>query len=215
MSPFSILRDSWYFVRHNLGAIVVLCLPLMCLEVFAQYALDTWMPRSPAPWNLVVLPFFYPLYEAALILFLAARSRGEHPKPRDLLAASIMLWPRFAVLTSLVLLLTLLGFSLLLIPGILVMVSMAFSEYLLTLRRLEPLAAMRASLEMSRGHRVVIFTCLASVTVPVWVLEGLTNAAHAPPMAGIALDCLTSFMGQFTTVVIYRLFMLISDESRQ
>lgn len=214
MNPLSIIRDSWYFVRHNLSAIAVLCLPLVCLEVLAQHALAAWLPRSPVPWNLVVLPFFYPLYEAALILFLAARSQGEQPRPRDMLAASVTLWPRFAVLTCLVLLFTMLGFSLLLIPGILVMVSMAFSEYLLTLRRLEPLAAMRASLEMSRGRLFIIFSCLASVTVPFWALDGIISAAHAPPMIDIALGCLTNFISLFQTVVIYRLFMLISEETR-
>lgn len=214
MKPLSIIRDSWYFVRHNLGAITVLCLPLVCLEVFTRHALDAWMPMGAMPWKLLAQLFFYPFYDAALILFMAARSQGEQPRLRDVMAASVLLWPRFAVLTSLVTLLTMLGYSLLLVPGILVMVCMAYSEYLLTLRSLEPLAAMGASLEMSQGRMFLTLMCLGSVIVPLWALDGAVSAAHLPPLPDIALDCLTSFMALFTTVVIYRLFMLISDETR-
>ena len=40
MNPLDVLRDSFRFTRHNLGAIVQLCLPLVILEALLQQVLD-------------------------------------------------------------------------------------------------------------------------------------------------------------------------------
>lgn len=78
-----------------------LCLPLVILEALLQQVVDhSTGPDSFAGISVMVGLLVYPLYTAALILFLDARSRGESPRTRDLLATAATLWPRFAVLTA-------------------------------------------------------------------------------------------------------------------
>lgn len=157
----------------------------------------------------------YPLYTAALILFLDARSRGEAPRPRDLLAASLLQWPRFALLTALNTLLILIGISLYFLPGLWLMVVLAFGEYLLVLKGMTPLAAMKESLRMSRGHFWRILLCILAVMIPLWLLKGASVSVYPPPqnpLVSLLVDSIHSFLQLFTTVVLFRMFMLIAEK---
>ncbi|QHF41329.1 hypothetical protein PS893_05193 [Pseudomonas fluorescens] len=214
MNPLDVLRDSLYFFKRNLGQIVQLCLPLVMLEALLQQVVDhSTEPDSFPGISVIVGLLVYPLYTAALILFLDARSRGESPRNRDLLAMAAGLWPRFALLTALNTVLILLGLSLYFLPGIYLMVTLAFGEYLLVLRGLAPLAAMKESLRMTQGHFLRILLCILCVMGPLWLLKGVTLAAYPEPqnpVVSMLIDSAHSFLQLFTSVVLFRLFMLIN-----
>ena len=101
MNPLTVIRDSLYFFQRNLGQIVALCLPLVILEAVLQQLVNNATGPDASPgYSLIVGLLVYPIYTAALILFLDARSRGESPRNRDLLARALYLWPRFALLAA-------------------------------------------------------------------------------------------------------------------
>ena len=214
MNPLEVLRDSLYFFKRNLGQIVQLCLPLVIFEALLQQVVDhSTEPDSFPGISVIVGLLVYPLYTAALILFLDARSRGESPRNRDLLAMAASLWPRFALLTALNTVLILLGLSLYFLPGIYLMVTLAFGEYLLVLRGMAPLAAMKESLRMTQGHFLRILLCILCVMGPLWLLKGATLAAYPEPqnpVISLLIDSAHSFLQLFTSVVLFRLFMLIN-----
>ena len=215
MNAFEVLRDSLYFFKRHLVSIVQLCLPLVIVEAFLQQVVDRATgPESFAASSIIVGLVIYPLYTAALILFLDARSRGESPRNRDLLAMAATLWPRFALLTALNTLLILLGISLYFLPGLILMVMLAFGEYLLVLRGLNPLHAMKESLRLTRGHFWRILLCILCVMTPLWLLKGATLAVYPEPqnpVIAVLIDSAHSFLQLFTSVVLFRLFMLISE----
>lgn len=215
MNAFEVLRDSLFFFKRHLVSIVQLCLPLVIVEAFLQQVVDrTTGPESFAASSIIVGLVIYPLYTAALILFLDARSRGESPRNRDLLAMAATLWPRFALLTALNTLLILLGISLYFLPGLILMVMLAFGEYLLVLRGLNPLHAMKESLRLTRGHFWRILLCILCVMTPLWLLKGASLAVYPEPqnpVIAVLIDSAHSFLQLFTSVVLFRLFMLISE----
>lgn len=160
----------------------------------------------------------YPLYTAALILFLDARSRGESPRNRELLAQAVNLWPRFALLSAISTLLIVLGLSMFFIPGIFLTVVLAFSEYRLVLRGEAPLAAMKSSFSLSRGHFWRIFVCILAVLGPLMLLKEFSYSLFSKDdntLLSLALDSANSFLQLFVSVVLFRLFMLISEKSGQ
>ncbi|MBC3957192.1 YciC family protein [Pseudomonas triticifolii] len=218
MNPLTVIQDSLYFFRSNLGRILVLCLPLVVLEALAKQALGSAMSADASPaYNLVVGLFFYPLYTAALILFLDARSRGEEPQTRDLLAMAVRLWPTFAVLSAMSTLLIMFGLSLFIVPGIWVMIKLAFCEYLLVLRRLTPFMAMRESMLMTTGHFTRILMCVLCVYIPLSLLEGVSLYLLPEPQSApitLVIDSISSFLQLFTSIVMFRLFMLISEPAQ-
>ncbi|WP_122579679.1 YciC family protein [Pseudomonas viridiflava] len=215
MNPLTVIQDSLYLFRRNLGSILMLCLPLVVPEALAKQALGSAMSAEASPaYSLVIGLFFYPLYTAALILFLDARTRGEEPATRDLLAMALRLWPTFAVLSAMSTLLIMFGLSLLVVPGIWVMIKLAFSEYLLVLRRLTPFMAMRESMLMTTGHFTRIMVCVLCVYIPLWLLEGVGLYLMPEPQSApvsLLIDSISSFLNLFTSIVMFRLFMLISE----
>ena len=219
MNPLTVLRDSLYFFQRNLSQIVTLCLPLVILEAVLQHIVDNAAGPDASPgYGLVVGLLLYPLYTAALILFLDARSRGESPRNRDLLAMALNLWPRFALLSAISTLLIVLGLSMFFIPGIFLTVVLAFSEYRLVLRGDAPLAAMKASFTLSRGHFWRIFVCILAVLGPLMLLKELSYSMFPKDdntLLSLVLDSLNSFLQLFVSVVLFRLFMLISEKSGQ
>ncbi|WP_335945887.1 YciC family protein [Pseudomonas sp. G166] len=216
MNPFDVLRDSLYFFKRHLGRIAQLCLPLVILEALLQQGVDSAVgPEGFPGYSVIVGLLLYPLYTAALILFLDARSRGEAPPARDLLATALTLWPRFALLTALNTLLILVGISLYFLPGLWLMVALAFSEYLLVLRGLTPLAAMKESLSMTRGNFWRILLCILCVMGPLWLLKGVSVSMYPPPqnpLLSLLIESVHSFLQLFTSVVLFRMFMLIEAQ---
>ena len=217
MNPLTVIRDSLYFFQRNLSQIVVLCLPLVILEAVLQHIVDNAVGPDPSPgYGLIVGLLLYPVYTAALILFLDARSRGESPRNRDLLAMAFNLWPRFALLSAISTLLIVLGLSMFFVPGIFLTVVLAFSEYRLVLRGDAPLAAMKASFTLSRGHFWRIFVCILAVLGPLMLLKEFSYSLFVKEdntLLSLVLDSANSFLQLFVSVVLFRLFMLISEKT--
>ncbi|MCY1539367.1 hypothetical protein D9M68_749490 [compost metagenome] len=212
MNAFHVLRDAWYFFSHNLLSITRLCLPLVVLESLLQQQVSAAVGvESATVYGILVGLLFYPLYTGALIRFLAARSNGESPALLDLLASSLQLWPRFVLLAGLSTLAIMLGASLFVLPGLWIMVKLAFAEYLLVLRGLAPLQAIQESFELTSGYFWQILLCILCVMVPLWLLDWSTQPAEGtePDMLfGVLLGSVNRFLQLFATVMLFRLFML-------
>ncbi|MQT98365.1 YciC family protein [Pseudomonas helleri] len=217
MNPLTVLRDSLYFIQRNLGQVITLCLPLVILEAVLQYVVDDAVgPNASQGYALIVGLLVYPLYTGALIVFLDARSRGESPSNRDVLARALSLWPKFALLAAISTLLIVLGLSMFFIPGIYLTVVLAFSEYNLVLRGQPPLTAIKSSLIMSRGHFWRIFVCILAVMGPLLLLKQLSFSLvpeDTNAVVTVTLGSFNSFLQLFLSVVLFRLFMLISEKS--
>ncbi len=218
MNPLSVLRDSLYFFRRNLLAIAQLCLPLVVLEALAtQMMQQATGPDASPMYDIAVGLLFYPLYTGALILFLDARSRGLQPLKRNLLAATLRMWPFFALLAASSTLLIMLGISLFVLPGLYVMVKLVFAEYLLVLRGLTPMAAMRDSFQLTQGHFLRILCCVLGALVPLWAIDIASGAVWPEPShwQSLLLDSANGFLQLFTSVVLYRLYMLRVGDTGQ
>lgn len=212
MNPLHVLRDAWFFFSGNLLPIARLCLPLLVLEALVQQQIIVLFGvESAAAYGILVGLLFYPLYTGALILFLDARSNGQSPRLRDLLGASLNLWPRFALLAGISTVAIMLGASLFVLPGLWMMIKLAFAEYLLVLRGMTPVKALHESFELTSGYFWPILFCVLAVMVPLWLLAWWSQpAAGAQPnvLLTLLLDTANGFLQLFATVVLFRLFML-------
>lgn len=217
MNVLAILRDAWFFYSRHFLTIVRLCLPLILLESLTRLGIDHWLgDNAPPALDLLVGLIFYPLYVGALILFLDARSRGHDPALGAVYARALPLWPALAVLSGLGTLLILLGASLFVLPGIWVMVKIAFAEYLLVLRGLTPLAALKQSFQLTRGHFLLVLGCVMTVLSPVWMLEvwiaAQLFADETPPLLpAMLLDGVVGLLQLLPTIMLFRCFMLCSE----
>jgi hypothetical protein len=170
---------------------------------------------SPA-YGMLISLLFYPLYSAALILYLDTRSNGQEIRKRDLFARAVQLWPQLALLITISSLLIMAGLALLVFPGVWIMINLVFAEYLLVLRGLPVVQSMRESARMTTGHFLRIMICVLGVLAPIWLIDGLLLMAFPEPAPGVelALDSLSGFLQLFSTVVLYRLFMLLEAQEQ-
>jgi len=217
MNPLSVLRDSLYFFRRHLPSILQLCLPLVVLEALLTQLLYRQLGDQASPaYGMLVSLLFYPLYSAALILFLDTRSNGQTTANRDLFARAVQLWPQLALLILISSLLIMAGLALFIFPGVWIMINLVFAEYLLVLRGLPVVQSMRESARMTTGHFLRIMICVLGVLAPIWLIDGLLLMAFPEPSPAmeLAMDSLSGFLQLFSTVVLYRLFMLLEGEAR-
>jgi len=216
MNILSILRDAWFFYSRNLVSIIGLCLPLIVLEGVTRLLVEQLFgTNATAAQQVLVGTLFYPLYTAALILFLDARSRGHSPPLREVMREALPRWPSMAVLAGLGTLLVMLGGSLLVLPGLWVMVRIAFAEYLLVLHRVTPLEALKQSFLQTRGHFLLLLGCILAVLLPVWLLQAwiaqqLWPEGNAGGVLAVAVESGLGVLQLFTTVVLFRCYMLCS-----
>lgn len=216
MNPLIVLRDSFYFFRINLWAIMRLCLPLVVVEALARELVARVSgPDTTVMYDVAVGLLFYPLYTAALILFLDARTDGYEPQGRHLLGKALHLWPRFALMAAISTLLIMFGMWLFVLPGLYLMIKLSFSEYLLVLRNISPLQAMRESFDMTKGKFWPILFTLLTIMIPLWLLDGLSAMAWTdtqPTPLRLLIDSINSFLQLLPSVVLFRLFMLMGNK---
>lgn len=216
MNPLSVLRDSLYFFRRHLVSILQLCLPLVILEALCTQLLYRQLgDQASAGYGMLVSLLFYPLYSAALILYMDTRSNGQDIAKRNLFARAVQLWPSLALLILISSLLIMAGLALFIFPGVWIMINLVFAEYLLVLRGLPVVQAMRESARMTTGHFMRILVCVVAVLAPLWLLDGLLLMAFPEPQPGVqlALDSFSGFLQLFSSVVLYRLFMLLENDA--
>lgn len=217
MNPFLILRDAWFFFSRNFSALLLLCFPLILLESVVGYFMQQSMGKEmPMVYLLILGLMFSPLYKGALILFLGSRSEGAYPSHGQILSRALSLWPAYALLTALSAMLILCGLSLLILPGIWLMIKITFADYLLLLQGRAPMPALRESFVMTEGQFWPVFATLSLSLValsPFWLallwLIGEQGAVNPEGWVAVLLQAFMGFLQLFSTVVMFRFFMLL------
>lgn len=210
-----IIMDSALFFWRNLNQIAVLCLPWLFAGALVEYLIvvnqdafgDTPMYLVAWGFNLLV----YPIYTAALIQMMAQQAQGKRPGNQELFNLALKSWHSLLILHLLGSLLALFGLTLLILPGIWVMVRFAFSEYYLVLENLNPIEAIQRSVLTTRKHMAIIFLLILIFLFPVIAFSFLfgrllTGIPHAEAIMAIA-GTITSFYMLFVDVLIFRVFM--------
>lgn len=65
---------------------------------------------------------------------------------------------------------------------------------------------------MSRGNFWRILLCILCVMGPLWLLKGVSVSVYPPPqnpLLSLLIESVHSFLQLFTSVVLFRMFMLI------
>ena len=219
MKPLPILRDAWYFYSRNLLSIALLCGPLLLLEALSAHLWEQSQgSKLVLGQGLLLGLLFSPLYQGMLIYFLASRSSNTPASAGQLFAATLRIWPALALLTGLGMMIKLLGLFMLVLPGVWIAVKLIFADYLVVLRQQQPVEALRESFRLTTGHfwNIVLLMVLAwlPVVVAALVLLNPETGLGDDSMAGVILAVPIGLAQLFSTVVLFRYFMLL-DASDQ
>jgi hypothetical protein len=210
-----IITDSALFFWRNLNQIALLCLPWLFAGALVEYLIvvnqetfgDTPIYFAAWAFNLLV----YPIYTAALIHMMAQQAKGRRPGNKELFELALKSWQSLLVLHLLSSLLAVFGLTLLVLPGIWIMVRFSFSEFYLVLENLNPIDSIRKSIVATKKHMLTIFLLILIFLFPVFGFSFtfghlIADIPQAEAIMAIA-GTITSFYILFVDVLIFRIFM--------
>jgi hypothetical protein len=164
-------------------------------SALTEGAADGWLPLLLAAAGTAAVTFVALIVRPALIATIYMSLIGRRLKPHDALRRSFDVFWRYALAVVVSAIATAVGFSLLVIPGIIVIVCFLLTEQAIVLEDEPAVSAFKRSVELTRGRfwailwRVFVVgglfllaaSCLTIVTtqVPMAMLSGLATDATA------------------------------------
>jgi hypothetical protein len=219
------MTDSWVFFKRHLSILAAIVLPVVIpLQlVFALYV----TPDAEQGVNLVntffimLLGFiFYALYMPAVVFYIASAVAGYKRSITELYQLALKWWGHFVLLLVLVMLSIGAGTVALIIPGIIIMLKLAFAEYDMLLNGSKPIEAMKTSWRMTKSCKGTLFGGYLIITLGIYVpfvivssvLE-LYNVTHWAVEASLAV--VMAVCNLLYTIFAFRVYELVLNEERE
>ncbi|BFM10892.1 hypothetical protein R50072_10450 [Simiduia litorea] len=175
-SAFPLLLDAWRFFKQHLWAISLLIIPVIIPLELLKLLLGLRVQSADIDdgnlWaGLVLGLLFAPLYQGALIHFIAAQLRGVDSSLSQCFALGLKYWLPLALLYLVTGLLSIVGFLLLIFPGFFLMSRFAYADLYCVLNGMGPQQAVVKSWRESRADFALLLTGLVVIYSAVFVVS--------------------------------------------
>ncbi len=210
-----LLKDTWFFLRTNFTGLCAVLLPLLIPLNFISTAAEYYSSdEAQYVWLAIIFEITaFPLYQGALVFFLAAMVKGEQLPVSQYYKLAVKFWLPLILLYLATGLAMLGGFLLLILPGLIVAARVAFAEFYCLLHEQAPLDAFKSSWEQARKYQWTILAGLLVIALAViilfsvldWVVVMLgLNGAPYTFISSVA----ASILYASTTIFCFRVFTL-------
>ncbi|MEH6502385.1 MAG: hypothetical protein V7682_00640 [Cycloclasticus sp.] len=219
------LMDSWSFFKDHAVAISTIILPIV-VPIDILTALYSYFLTSEAfvfteqiiPMTINIIA--YPIYAVGVIFYIASIISGETLDTKSLWKLGAKFWLPYMVLFIIVLVTVMFGFMLLVIPGIILFIRYAFSEFELLLNQSKPLDAMRNSWDTTKEYMWVILGGYAVITTALYVPIYLTSSLFEDSSISYwVLDTILSIaysvLSVLYTIFAFRVYVFAKSQHNQ
>ncbi len=212
------LMESWTFFKNHVVAIALIILPIVVpieiLTALYQYFLageELELTEQLIPMLIGVIA--YPIYAAGLVFFIASVIVGERIDTQTLWRLGAKFWLPYLIMSVLVGFTVVLGFILLIIPGVILAARYAFTEFELLLNELKPIDAMKNSWHITKNYMWVILGGYIVITIvfyaPYYLIVLLFDDASVSYLVfGTASNIIHSVLGAMYTIFSFRVYEL-------
>lgn len=216
------LKQTWYFFRANLGAIMQIQLPFIILiTLISMSAMDSIDVENPQMNNSIAM--FYicslillPLYAGATIAYLESVVRDNPISTLTALKIGLSRWGSLFLAKIIGAFGIVLGLFFFFVPGIYVLIRWGFTEYHCIIEKDSPVEALRNSWHDTSeffwpllNGLAVLFVILFGANV---IIEGiLSSAGLMTPAVRAVMDVLFGFMNCLYTIYGYRLYCVMRE----
>ncbi|MGK0524521.1 MAG: hypothetical protein ACI92N_002160 [Pseudomonadales bacterium] len=150
------LLDTWLFFRSNFNYIILIVFPFTIpLEIFSfvyyEFLAEDEGGLAPFIPELFYL-FFYPIFNAALVFFVASVIKGRSITATQAWGLGIKYWPSYFVLTVILILVVGFGFAIFIFPGLILAARLAFSEFDLLIKNESVGQSLKSSWKSSKEY---------------------------------------------------------------
>jgi len=211
----ALLKDTWFFLRTNFTGLCAVLLPLLIPLNFISTAAEYYSnDEAQYVWlALISETAAFPLYQGALVFFLAAMVKGEQLPVVQYYKLAVKFWLPLILLYLATGLAMLGGFLLLILPGLIVAARVAFAEFYCLLHEQTPLDAFKSSWEHAREYQWTILAGLMVIALAVIILFSVLDwvvvilGLNGAPYTFIS-SVVASILYASTTIFCFRVFTL-------
>lgn len=205
-----ILTDSYDFFKQNFGQIATLCMPFLIIDEFIKTLLiDNQNSLFLSSISFIAL---YPIYTAALIIFMSKTAKKQQSKNFNLIISSLKLYWPFFILTIASVFLSSVGFFLLIIPGIWILTRLAFAEFFLVLYDKNPIEAIRHSFALTKQHFWLLISFVLTYLCIFQIFDFLIDHTINNFFLIVIANSFCAYIMLYFDVALFRLFMAAVPE---
>jgi len=219
---FSLLLDTWTFYKNHFVALCCLILPLtLPLDLLADLtvATDPDVPLTAYDWAVLLAPIaVYPIYQGALLLYMASVIQGSRPSVGACLYGALPFWLNLLVTQLMVL--TMVGFGLMLfiVPGVLLMARLVFADIHCVLHSTMPTNSLEQSWQQTKTHFLTIlygYLLLgALIYLPSYLVLSWYQDTQTPTLLFSAVSSVTgALLSPIATIFAFRVFCLQEENN--
>lgn len=217
-----LLKDSWRFFHTNLWGLWKILFPIIVPLSLLNSLIFEFFPSEKNGWGLLfgVALLLYPIIQAATIFYISSAITGDPFSRRVCYKLSIKFWaPLFGlyIISSLAIFA---GLILIIVPGLIVMARVMFSEFYCLLYKESSIRAFKSSWDQTKDYQWVLLVGVLIISivtsVPVWLLESAVDwvgMLKLPLM--FLIITIEHMLGCVITIFGYRVFTLHMEKLRK
>ena len=212
----------------NLGPICLIVLPFaLPLNIFSEIYYSHFVTEEPGSFFVNNLPIVvsllvYPIYTGALIWYFSkvAFEESWEWSLRECLSAGIRFWPQMLTVSVFCFLLIMLGFFAFIVPGIILIARLAFSELLVVIEGDAPGDAIKKSILLTRPFQVQLILCFLVLLVflegPEWGAVYLVKAYLSGNIfMTVGVETVFSIILKLIDVMFFRFYCLAREREAE
>ena len=210
------LTDSWSFFKNHVVALSLIILPIVVPIDVLTGLYQHFLAGEKYVFSEQIIPLIigfvaYPIYAVGVVFYIASVITGESIDARTSWRLGAKFWLPYTIMSILVGLATTLGFIILVIPGFIIVIRYAFSEFDLLLNNSKPLDATKNSWVATRQYMWVMLGGYGVITlvlyVPCYLIASLFDKSSISYwLLDTALNIAYSVLGTLYTIFAFRMY---------
>lgn len=222
-----LLNDSWKFFLAHLLPISFILLPglivanLVGLQLEAGFRVGEGESIDPTIfWYAPIMALIYAWYHGAVVFYIASAVNESPDSMVVCYQKALLRLPMLFLLHFISGFAILMGLALLIIPGVVLMVRLQFSDIYCLLRGQGPIASFKQSLEATKRDRWLIFWGAAIIYSSVFGLTMIVSSMLASmdlwnTVVSVLFSCIEGILLSLLTIFAYRMFVRNEQLSQQ
>lgn len=213
-----LLKDTWNFFKRHLVPICVIILPFIALLSMLSILGEGYASsESQLLWFTVLSgAVIYPVYQAALILYLASAVSGNYFSVKKYYRLALSFWLPLLLLYIISIGFLMAGLIMFIFPGLIVMARISFSEFYCVLNKRKSFESFSESWKATREKQWVILVGLIVIFIitraPMWGVGKLITFLDAwSPVITFIINSIESILMVPLTIFCFRVFSLHQD----
>lgn len=218
-NSLSFIADAWHFFKKNWVSIITLIMPVV-VPISIFFALITYYAGDVKYVELLaMIPYVlaFPIYQCAFILYMSSVINGQSLPIKQYYLQAIKLWLPLFGLYIIATIAVLTGFILLVVPALIVMIRISFSEFYCIFYKKSPIEAFKLSWNATKEYQGIIVTGIVIIwlatNIPFWLIKRFFYSMELWNPISISLYyAAESILAVLLTIFNFRIFSLLPKE---